>query len=210
MDLIPYARQLDRHSPGDPRLDEVLDDIDSSIAALISRARSNAGSSSLEDFKDRLFEDYGICPEGREFQDAFAWVTNAFFRERLVKAGITNYVTAKELREPAIGRFQTDESLTVGLYWSTERTLLAHLRIRPFFEVLGKVYAVSSKYFLFFLSPFMWEVYAVLFSYFLFLLYPFMHRLSSFLMKYLPSFLSRFVIVPFMSKLAKYAYRNTY
>lgn len=208
-DLIPYAKQLERQSPGDPRQDEVLDDIDSSIAALISRARSNAGSSSLDDFKDRLFEDYGICPYGREFQDAFAWVTNAFFRERLVKAGITNYVAAKELKEPSIGRSQTDQSsLTVGLYWWTGRTLLAHLRVHLFPKGLGKVYAIFSKLFLVFL--FMWEVYAILFSYFLFLLFPFMHRLSSFLMKYLPSFLSRSVVVPFMSKLAEYAYRNTY
>lgn len=198
-DLIPYARQLDQQSPGDPRLDEALDDIDSSFAALISRARLHLGSSSLEHFKDRLFEDYEICPEGREFPDAFAWVANAFFREQLAKAGITNYVAAKRLKDPTIGRFHTDQ-----------RSLIAHLQILLFFEGLGKVYAIFWKCFMLFLSPFMCEVYAILFSYFLFLLFPFIYHLSSFLMKYLPSFLSRLVIVPFMSRLAKYAYRNTY
>lgn len=209
-DLMPYATELDRQSPRDPRLDEALDDIDSSIAALISRARRYEGSSSLEAFKAKLFEDYGIRPEEREFQDAFTWVTNAFFREQLAKAGITSYVADKEMKEPTIGRSQTDEkSLTVGLYWSAGRTLLAHLRIR-LSKGLGKVHAMFSKYFLFFLSPFMWEIYATLFSYLLFLLFPLMYRLSSFLMRYLPSFLSQLVIVPFMSKLAKYAYRTTY
>lgn len=211
-DLIQYAKQLDKQRPRDPRLEEALDDIDSSIAALISRARSGTDSSNLEAFKYRLFEDYGYhCLKGQEFRDAFLWVTNKFFREQLAKAGITSYVAAKELKESTIARSQTDErSLAVGLYWSAERTLLAHLRTRLLFEGLGKVYAILSKYFLFFLSPFMWEVYEIMFSYLLFLLFPFMYHLSSFLVKYLPSFLSRLVIVPFMSRLTKYAYRNTY
>lgn len=211
-DLIPYATHLDKQSPRDQRLDEVLDDVDSSLATLISRARPGAGSSSLEFWQKRWFEDYGISllePQG--FEIAFAWVTTAFFREQLAKAGITSYVAAKELKRPIIGKSQTDErSLAVGPYWWTRGTLFAYPRIRLCLEGFGKVYAIFSKCFLFFLSPFMWEVYAVLLSYFLFLLFPFMHRLSSFLMKYLPSFLSRLVIIPFMSKLAQYAYRNTY
>lgn len=180
-DLIPYAAQLNKQAPDDPRLGEALDDIESSIATLISRARSRTWN------EDRLFEDYGVSAESQEFKEAFAWGTKVFFRERLAKAGVTNYVVAKELKEPTIGGSQVDQgSLTGDQYWWTQPTRLAHPQVLRLFRGL-------------------WAVYAILFRYFLSFLFPPTLWFSSFLMKCLPSFFSRLLIIPFMSKLAKYA-----
>ncbi|KAG6356861.1 hypothetical protein INS49_014735 [Diaporthe citri] len=192
-DLIPYAAQLDRQMPVDPRLGEALDDIDSSIATLISRARSRPGSSGEEAWnEDRLFEDYGICAGGKGSQEDFAWATNVFFRERLAKAGVTNYVAAKELKEPTTGRsLVAQRSLADDQYWWNQRVWFAYLQSFRLFRGL-------------------WEVYAILFRYFLFFLFPFTLRLGSFLIQCLPPFLSRLVIIPFMSRIAKYAYANSY
>lgn len=193
-DLIPYAAQLDKNTPTDPRLGEALDDIDSSIATLISRARSSLGSSSVEAWnEDRLFEDFGVSAEGQEFQEAFAWATKVFFRERLVRAGVTNYVTAKELKDPTIGRSQAyRRSLADDEYWwNHQRVWFAHLQ--SFRLVRG-----------------FWIVYASLLRHLLFFLFPFTLRLSSFLIQCLPTFLSQLFIIPFMFRIARYAYGNSY
>lgn len=187
-DLIPYAAQLDSKAQNDPRLGEVLDDVDGSIAALISRARSRPGSSGAGAWDEhRLYEDYGICAEAQEFREAFAWGANVFFRERLAKAGLTNYVVTEEMEEPATGASEVERGSSTGdRYWLARRTLLAHTQVLRFFRGLWTVYAVLSRYLLVFL-------------------FPSTISFSSFLINYLPSFLSRLFIIPFMNKLAKYA-----
>lgn len=186
-DLLPYAAQLDKQAPDDPRLAEALDDIDLSIATLISRARSRPGSSGAEDWNAyRLFEEYGIFAEGQEFKKAFAWVPNVFFRERLVEAGVTNYVAAKELKDPTIGVSQVDQgSLTGDQYWWIQLTRLTYPQVLLFVGGFWTVYLILGYLLPFLIPPTLW--------------------LSSVLIKYLPSFFSQLFIIPFMSMLAKYA-----
>lgn len=179
-DLAPYAALLDSGYPRDPRLDEALDDIDGSVAALIARARTSAGVEGLEAWRERLFEDYGICPKEPEFKHAFAWATKVYFRERLSKEGVANYVASKESRDPAFGRFQTDEvSLGGDQVWWT---------LQVSFRCLRGV----------------WEVYVALMRYPLSVLSPMALSFSLFLVVHLPSRLSRSFVFPFISMLAKY------
>jgi hypothetical protein len=193
-DLIPYAVQLDPQSPYDSRIGEVLGDIDSSIATLISRTRSPANSSREEGWnEDKLLQEHGIGVDRLAFQRCYAWGASLFFRECLAKAGVTNYVAAQNLQEPTTREPQVDErSLSDKQHRCTQKTQFKHLRPRSrLFRCL-------------------WKVYMVIFRWFLFCLYSFTLPLSSFLIRSLPSFLSQWIIIPFMSTLAKFVYGNDY
>ncbi|KAG8167422.1 hypothetical protein KVR01_003111 [Diaporthe batatas] len=191
-ELIPYAVHLDPLSRWDRRIGEVVDDIDNSIATLISRTRSSAGSACGEAWGGKqLRHEHRIDLDRVTFQEDYEWKKALFFRESLIKAGATNYVAVMELKEPTIREPQDNKRYLGGNHClNTETTRYGHQGI------------ISHS------LRWSWKVYLVVLKRFLFILCPFICNLSSGLIKCLPHFLTRLFLIPLLSSLVKFVYGN--
>lgn len=191
-DLIPYAAHLDPLSRWDTRSSEVLDDIDSSIVALTSRARFFADSSRRAAWnKSQLPSGDRLGIDTTTLQGNLTGNRALFFRESLLKAGATNYVAAKELKEPTIWEPQGNKRC-LGDYQRRHTDITRPYLLGILLRLLG----------------WLWKVYLIILRRFLFLLCPLIYNLSSFLIKRLPLFVSRSLMIPLMSALVKFVYET--
>lgn len=208
-DLIPYAVQLDPESFNDTRIVEALDDIGSSIAVLISRVRSSSGRRSWSEEaldEDKTRYDHMINLDILTFHRNYAWATTLFFRERLAKAGVTNYIAVKELEQSTITKSQANErnrSFNQHQFTQHNQGILSDTQ-----HSCTQNNRFNHTMTLFRLFRCLWKVYLIIFRWILFLVFPFTSSLSFFLIRYLPSFLSQRIIIPVMSVLVKFVFED--